>query len=89
MTDEAAQRVVMYRTTGCPFCVAAEQFLNDKGVPLEQIFLDDHPDRRGFTSSILPGHYTVPLILIGERAIGGFDDLRALDAAGELDSLTS
>ena len=65
----------------------AEQLLGAKNIPIEQIYLDDHADRRGFTAAILPGHYTVPLVLIDDEAIGGFDELHALDARGELDDL--
>ncbi len=86
--SDSQQRVVMYRTRGCPFCVMAEQLLQQKSIPVEQIYLDDHPDRRGFVSSILPGHYTVPLVLIDDRAIGGFTELQDLDAGGELENLT-
>lgn len=77
----------MYRTRGCPYCVAAEQLLRARGVPFDQVYLDDHPDRRGFTSSILPGHDTVPLVLVGDRALGGYDELRALDREGRLEAV--
>jgi glutaredoxin 3 len=35
----------------------------------------------------LTGLRSVPQILIGDRAVGGVDDLYALDQAGELDRL--
>lgn len=80
-------RITVYRTAACPFCVAAEQLLEAKGVRFDQIYLDDHPDRRSFVAKILPGHRTVPLILIDGKAIGGFDQLRQLDSNGGLDQL--
>ena len=83
------ERVVVYRTSRCPFCVAAEQLLDQHGIPIQQIYLDDHPDRRGFTSSILPGHRTVPLVLIDDQAIGGYQELQALAEAGGLGQLTA
>lgn len=79
--------ITVYRTTYCPFCVAAERLLQGKGVEFEQIYLDDHPDRYGVLEGIKPGHRTVPLVVIGDRVIGGFDDLSALDARGQLDPL--
>ncbi|MCA8941419.1 MAG: glutaredoxin 3 [Planctomycetes bacterium] len=85
---ERTERVVVYRTSLCPFCVAAEQLLDALGIPAQQIYLDDHPDRRGFTSSILPGHRTVPLVIIDDRAIGGYQELRALAERGELAGLS-
>jgi glutaredoxin 3 len=84
-----SERVVMYRTRGCPFCVAAEQLLQQRGVAVQQIYLDEHTDRRGFTSSILPGHYTVPLVLIDGEAIGGYQELVALAQSGALDDFAA
>lgn len=77
----------MYRTSGCPYCVAAERLLRAKNVEFDQVLLDDHPDRRGFTASILPGHYSVPLVVIDEKPVGGFDDLQALESRGALDEV--
>lgn len=76
--------VLVYRTRYCPFCVAAERFLKSRGIEFEETFLDDHADRRGLTSSIMPGHGTVPLILIHGEPIGGYRELLDLDASGEL-----
>lgn len=75
----------MYRTSGCPFCVMAAEFLDGLGYEFEEVSLDDHPDRRELTNSILSGHYTVPLVVVGDRPVGGLDELQALHAAGELD----
>ena len=80
-------KITMYRTRGCPFCVAAEDLLEARGVAFDQVYLDDHPDRRGFVANIKPGHRTVPLVVVGDAPVGGFDDLRALDAAGRLEAV--
>ena len=82
--QDDAPKVTMYRTRSCPFCVMAAQFLESLDVPFEEVALDDHPDRRGFTDSLKPGHYTVPLVMVGDEPVGGFDELRALHARGEL-----
>lgn len=79
-------KVTMYRTRSCPFCVAAEDFLDARGVEFDQVYLDDHPDRRSFVASILPGHHTVPLIVIGDEPVGGYDSLRELDNQGLLET---
>ena len=81
------RKITMYRTRSCPYCVGAEELLRGKGVPFEQVFLDDRPDRREFLAGVKPGHRTVPLVVVDGQALGGFDDLSALDAAGELDAL--
>ena len=77
-------KVVMYCTAVCPFCVSAERLLQQRGVAeIEKIRVDLDPVRKDemMTRS---GRRTVPQIWIGERHVGGFDDLSALDHAGEL-----
>ena len=83
MPEQTAE-VVMYRTEYCPFCVAAAQMLDRLGVRYETISLDDHANRSEATSEVLPGHYTVPLIVIDGEGIGGYQELGALHAEGEL-----
>lgn len=81
--------VRMYCTRICPYCVRAEQLLARKGVTperVEKIRVDDFPERREEMTRIT-GRRTVPQIFIGERHVGGFDDLAELEAAGELDDL--
>jgi glutaredoxin 3 len=79
----------MYCTQVCPYCVRAEQLLAKKGFSgdkIEKIQVDDFPEKREEMVRIT-GRRTVPQIFIGERHVGGFDDMAALDAAGELDPL--
>lgn len=79
--------VKMYTTAVCPYCQRAEMLLRKKGVTdLEKIRVDLDPKRREEMMQIT-GRRTVPQIFIGERHVGGFDDLAELDAAGELDTL--
>jgi glutaredoxin 3 len=82
MTD-----IRMYCTAFCPYCVRAEMLLKSKGVSeITRIMVDSVPD--GFKDMMeLTGRRTVPQIFIGDRHIGGFDDLAALDRQGELDPL--
>lgn len=82
-------RILMYCTRVCPYCVRAEQLLAKKGFSgdqIEKIQVDDFPEKREEMVRIT-GRRTVPQIFIGERHVGGFDDIAALDAAGELDPL--
>ena len=82
MTD-----ITMYCTAFCPYCVRAEMLLKSTGVDItDKIFVDNTPG--GFQRlAELTGRRTVPQIFIGDRHIGGFDDLAALDARGGLDPL--
>ena len=61
--------------------------LNKKGAEFTEIDVDAHPDKRREMLERSGGRHTVPQIFIDNRHVGGFDDLRALDYAGELDVL--
>ena len=76
----------MYTTAWCPFCQSAERLLAEKGVEVEKIRVDLEPARRAEMMK-KSGRRTVPQIWIGERHIGGCDDLYALDREGKLDPL--
>jgi len=78
-------RVLMYSTASCPFCRAAERLLERKGVrDIERVRVDLEPERRAEMVR-RSGRRSVPQLWIGERHVGGFDDLQALDETGELD----
>lgn len=77
----------MYATGVCPYCIQAERLLKSKGVTeIEKVRIDLEPERRQEMMQ-KTGRRTVPQIYIGERHVGGFDDLSALDRAGGLDPL--
>ena len=76
----------MYATAACPFCQSAERLLIAKGAAIEKIRIDLEPERRAEMMK-KSGRRTVPQIWIGERHIGGCDDLYALDRQGGLDPL--
>ena len=78
--------VLMYCTAACPYCQAAERLLLEKGAAIEKVRVDLDPARRGEMMQ-KSGRRTVPQIWIGERHVGGCDDLYALEDEGKLDSL--
>jgi glutaredoxin 3 len=77
-------RVVMYSTAMCPYCQRAEALLRARGVAdIDKIRIDLEPQRRDEMIE-RTGRRTVPQIYIGDRHVGGFDDLAALDREGGL-----
>ena len=79
--------VLMYCTASCPYCQAAERLLVRKGVSaIERVRVDLDPARRAEMTQ-KSGQRTVPQIWIGERHVGGCDELHELERAGELDRL--
>lgn len=78
------QKIIMYCTAFCPYCVAAERLLKSRGVAdIDKISVDADPRLREEMMN-RTGRRTVPQIYIGETHVGGFDDLSALDKAGGL-----
>ncbi|OIO82139.1 MAG: glutaredoxin 3 [Gallionellaceae bacterium CG1_02_60_948] len=80
-------KIVMYCTAVCPYCINAERLLLRKGVTeIEKIRVDLDPEQRLIMEQ-RSQRRTVPQIFIGDRHIGGFDDMVELDQAGELTPL--
>ncbi|MDJ0849007.1 MAG: glutaredoxin 3 [Myxococcota bacterium] len=78
--------IEMYVKQWCPYCNMAKRLLSEKGREWSEIDIEAQPERRGEMIE-RSGRRTVPQIFVGERHVGGFDDLKALDDAGKLDSL--
>ena len=78
--------ITVYSTTWCAYCDRAKALLKARGLRYSEINLDDDPAFRGKLLD-LTGKMTVPQIFIGERHVGGSDELHALDAAGTLDEM--
>ena len=79
-------KVVMYATSWCPYCARARRLLSARKIDFEEIDIDEHPEARAEMIA-RSGRHTVPQIFIGDRHIGGSDELHALDASGGLDPL--
>ena len=79
-------QVTMYSTRFCPYCMRARFLLDSKNVDYTDIAVDARPAlRREMMQK--SGRRTVPQIWIGERHVGGYDDLARLEQAGKLDEL--
>lgn len=82
----SAAKVVMYATRFCPYCMRARSLLKKKGVEFEEISVGG--DRELWAEmEQRSGRNTVPQIFIDDKPVGGYDDIAALNRAGELDSL--
>jgi glutaredoxin 3 len=80
-------KVMMYATGVCPYCQMAERLLRSRGVAaIEKVRVDLEPARRKEMME-RTGRRTVPQIYVGERHVGGYDELAALDRAGGLEAL--
>lgn len=80
-------RVEVYTTAMCPYCVRAKRLLAARGIAYEEIDVGADAELRAEVVERSGGRRTVPQIFIDGEAIGGYDELAALDAAGKLAGL--
>jgi len=82
----AAPKVTVYSTSHCPWCMRAKALLQKKGIAFKEVPVDEDDTLRGWLVE-QSGQRTVPQIFAGDRSLGGFSDLDALDRAGKLDPI--
>lgn len=83
---EAAPEVLIYTRALCGYCAAARDLLQSKGIEYTELNATLNSKLRKEMAE-RSGQRTFPQIFVGEQHVGGYDDLAALDAAGELDPL--
>ncbi len=81
------KKITIYTTKFCPYCVGAKSLLNKKRQQFDEIDIGRNPDQRSVMIDRAEGGHTVPQIFIGDRHVGGCDDLFALERSGALDAL--
>lgn len=80
--------VLIYTRPFCPYCARAMSLLKSKTARITEI--DDAAFDKTKRDEMLArsgGAATYPQIFIGDRHVGGCDDLLALERKGELDTL--
>ncbi len=78
--------VTLYTSAACGYCVAAKNFLRNRGIDYVEARVDLDRDLRSDVVA-RTGRTSVPQIFIGETHVGGYDDLVALDRRGGLQAL--
>lgn len=79
--------IEIYSTAVCPYCIAAKNLLQSKGLQWHEFRIDADPAARRTLLQRVPGARTVPQIFINGAHVGGFDELAAAERSGELDRL--
>ena len=79
--------IVLYTKANCPYCTMAKRLLMQKEQEWTEIDVENDPSTRDEMIERSGGRRTVPQIFIGDQHVGGFDELAALESAGELDAL--
>jgi len=83
----AGAEITIYTSPMCGYCHAAKDLLRRRDIAFTEIDVMANPGRRREMAERSGGGRTVPQILIGERPIGGFTELVALERSGGLDRL--
>lgn len=78
--------IIIYTKEVCPYCIRAKVLLDRKGAKYSEIKITDDKTKEEMVKKS-GGRMTVPQIFINGIAIGGCDDLHALDAEGQLDEM--
>jgi glutaredoxin 3 len=78
--------IVVYVTGWCPYCQRVRGLFTKKGLEFTEIDVDEDGKLREEMIA-RSGRRTVPQIFIGDKHVGGCDDLFALHGSGELDRL--
>ena len=79
--------ITIYTTNSCGYCAMAKSLLAKKGAKFTEIDVTYDSEQRALMMARSGGRRSVPQIFIGEKHVGGCDDLHALDAKGRLDPL--
>lgn len=80
------QNITIYGSETCAYCTAARMLLKKRGLDYDDVLVTGDDDKRREMIA-RSGSDTVPQIFVGENAIGGFDELQALEKSGELEGL--
>lgn len=81
------KKITVYTMDHCPFCEAAKKLFQSKGWPFEEIRLAMDDDAAWNELERRTKFKTMPQIFIGDRFCGGYNDVKALDSRGELETL--
>ena len=81
------KKVIIYTGPMCNFCSAAKHLLNKKKVSYTEFDIAIDPLKREEMQKKTNGARTIPQIFMGETYVGGYNELKALETEGKLNSL--
>jgi glutaredoxin 3 len=81
------KKVIIYTGPMCNYCSAAKHLLNKKKVSYIEFDIAVDPLKKQEMQEKTNGARTIPQIFIGETYVGGYNELKALEVAGKLNSL--
>lgn len=82
-----APEVILYTTAWCPHCMRAKALLERKGIAFREVDVEESRELRQEMITRSGGRRSVPQVFIGDRHLGGAEELAAAERSGELDRL--
>ena len=82
------KNIEVYSSHNCPWCGRAKALLESKGLEFTEINIAED-QLRALEMIERSGRRTVPQIFIDDESIGGFDELSAMNQAGQLNGPSS
>ena len=82
-----SKEVIVYTMGYCPYCTAAKELLKRRGVAFREVLVADDDQAQWDRLARISGMKTMPQIFQGDRLIGGYRELSALDSQDQLESL--
>ena len=76
--------VTIYTTSVCPYCIAAKHLLKGKKIEYREIRLDADPQQREKLMKENGGWRTVPMVFFDGEFVGGYAELKEMNASGKL-----
>ena len=81
------KKILIYSSSICPYCISAKRLLGNLRLNFQEKIIDKNPVLREEMIIKSNGKKTVPQIFIGEKHVGGYDDLELLFENGKLINL--
>ncbi len=78
------KKILIYSSNICPYCIAAKRLLENLNLKFQEKVVDNQPSLRNEMYNVTHGKKTVPQIFIGDKHVGGCDDLMLMHENGEL-----
>lgn len=80
-------KVTIYTMESCPYCLRAKDLMKRRGVEFREVLVPMDDEAQWDELEKRSGMKTMPQIFAGERLVGGFQELAALDQKDQLSSL--
>ena len=80
-------KIIVYTSDYCSYCAQAKKLLQSKGFDFDELNIQNDDSLRNEMLEKSNGMRTVPQIFINNFHVGGYTELAALVASGDIENL--